>query len=107
MIFWNLCMRAVGRAVVGVQIFPVVRRRPKAVETLPALNDTRRRPRGRRDVSAAEMPAPCSPPAGGIADVSVGGPEIAAKWLAHPRADFADAAAYVLKKNAELYRRLA
>lgn len=29
------------------------------------------------------------------------------EWLAHPRADFADAAAYVLKKNAELYRRLA
>ena len=29
------------------------------------------------------------------------------EWLTHPRADFADAAAYVLKKNAELYRRLA
>jgi len=29
------------------------------------------------------------------------------EWLAHPRADFADAAAFVLKKNAELYRRLA
>lgn len=29
------------------------------------------------------------------------------EWLAHPRADFADVAAYVLKKNAELYRRLA
>jgi hypothetical protein len=61
----------------------------------------------RRDVSAAAIPVRVSTPAGGIPDVSVDGPEIAAKWLAHPRADFADAAAYVLKKNAELYRRLA
>jgi predicted transcriptional regulator len=29
------------------------------------------------------------------------------EWLARPRSDFAEAAAYVLKKNAELYRRLA
>ena len=29
------------------------------------------------------------------------------QWLAKPREDFAQAAAYVLKKNAELYRRLA
>lgn len=29
------------------------------------------------------------------------------QWLAGPREDFAQAAAYVLKKNAELYRRLA
>jgi predicted transcriptional regulator len=29
------------------------------------------------------------------------------EWLAHPRADFAEAAEYVLEKNAELYRRLA
>lgn len=28
-------------------------------------------------------------------------------WLARPKEDFAQAAAYVLKKNAELYRRLA
>jgi hypothetical protein len=28
-------------------------------------------------------------------------------WLARPEADFAEAAAYVVKKNAELYRRLA
>ena len=28
-------------------------------------------------------------------------------WLNHPKDDFAQAAAYVLKKNAELYRRLA
>jgi len=28
-------------------------------------------------------------------------------WLAHPQADFLEAAAHVLKKNAELYRRLA
>ncbi|HVK15110.1 MAG TPA: DNA-binding protein [Gemmataceae bacterium] len=28
-------------------------------------------------------------------------------WLRTPREDFAAAAAYVLKKNAELYRRLA
>ena len=29
------------------------------------------------------------------------------QWLAKPQDDFAQAAAYVLKKNAELYRRLA
>ena len=29
------------------------------------------------------------------------------QWLKHPKDDFAQAAAYVLKKNAELYRRLA
>ena len=29
------------------------------------------------------------------------------EWLARPKDDFAQAAAYVLKKNAELYRRLA
>ncbi len=29
------------------------------------------------------------------------------EWLTHPRGDFADAAAYMLKKNTELYRRLA
>jgi hypothetical protein len=29
------------------------------------------------------------------------------QWLEHPESDFAQAAAYVLKKNAELYRRLA
>ena len=29
------------------------------------------------------------------------------QWLAKPKEDFAKAAAYVLKKNAELYRRLA
>lgn len=29
------------------------------------------------------------------------------EWLAKPKEDFAQAAAYVLKKNAELYRRLA
>ena len=29
------------------------------------------------------------------------------QWLTRPREDFAQAAAYVLKKNAELYRRLA
>ena len=29
------------------------------------------------------------------------------QWLAKPQNDFAQAAAYVLKKNAELYRRLA
>jgi hypothetical protein len=28
-------------------------------------------------------------------------------WLARPRGDFAKAAEYVLRKNAELYRRLA
>jgi predicted transcriptional regulator len=28
-------------------------------------------------------------------------------WLSEPRADFEEAAIYVLKKNAELYRRLA
>ena len=28
-------------------------------------------------------------------------------WLAHPQADFLAAAGHVLKKNAELYRRLA
>ena len=28
-------------------------------------------------------------------------------WLARPQDEFAQAAAYVLKKNAELYRRLA
>jgi antitoxin FitA len=28
-------------------------------------------------------------------------------WLAHPETDFAEAAAYVVKKNADLYRRLA
>ena len=28
-------------------------------------------------------------------------------WLSHPTSDFAQAANYVLKKNAELYRRLA
>ncbi len=29
------------------------------------------------------------------------------EWLAKPKDDFAQAAAYVLKKNAELYSRLA
>lgn len=29
------------------------------------------------------------------------------EWLSHSRRDFAEAAAYVLQKNAELYRRLA
>ena len=29
------------------------------------------------------------------------------EWLAKPKEDFAQAAVYVLKKNAELYRRLA
>ena len=29
------------------------------------------------------------------------------EWLSRPRTDFAEAAAYVLKKNADLYRRLA
>ncbi|HET6881539.1 MAG TPA: CopG family transcriptional regulator [Pirellulales bacterium] len=29
------------------------------------------------------------------------------EWLEAPRKDFAEAAAYVLRKNAELYRRLA
>lgn len=29
------------------------------------------------------------------------------EWLARPRADFAPAAEHVLRKNAELYRRLA
>ncbi len=29
------------------------------------------------------------------------------EWLSRPEPDFASAAAYVLKKNAELYRRLA
>ncbi len=29
------------------------------------------------------------------------------RWLARPNEDFTQAAAYVLKKNAELYRRLA
>ncbi len=29
------------------------------------------------------------------------------EWLARPKEDFARAATYVLKKNAELYRRLA
>ena len=29
------------------------------------------------------------------------------QWLTRPREDFAQAAAYVLKKNTELYRRLA
>lgn len=29
------------------------------------------------------------------------------RWLARPQADFLEAASYVLKKNAELYRRLA
>lgn len=29
------------------------------------------------------------------------------QWLANPAEDFAKAAEYVLKKNAELYRRLA
>jgi predicted transcriptional regulator len=29
------------------------------------------------------------------------------QWLARQQEDFAEAAAYVLKKNAELYRRLA
>ena len=29
------------------------------------------------------------------------------EWLARPRDDFAAAAQYVLRKNAELYRRLA
>ena len=28
------------------------------------------------------------------------------EWLARPRQEFAEAAAYVLRKNAELYRRL-
>lgn len=28
------------------------------------------------------------------------------EWLSRPRADFAEAASYVLKKNADLYRRL-
>jgi predicted transcriptional regulator len=31
----------------------------------------------------------------------------AERWLGAPKDDFAAAAAYVLKKNAELYRRLA
>ncbi|HLO88274.1 MAG TPA: ribbon-helix-helix protein, CopG family [Nostocaceae cyanobacterium] len=30
-----------------------------------------------------------------------------ADWLNHPKADFAQVASYVLKKNAELYKRLA
>jgi antitoxin FitA len=29
------------------------------------------------------------------------------QWLTRPNGDFSEAAAYVLKKNAELYRRLA
>ena len=29
------------------------------------------------------------------------------QWLSRPGSDFAEAAAYILKKNAELYRRLA
>ena len=29
------------------------------------------------------------------------------EWLSRPRPDFAEAASYVLKKNADLYRRLA
>ena len=29
------------------------------------------------------------------------------QWLKRPKDEFAEAAAYVLKKNAELYRRLA
>jgi antitoxin FitA len=29
------------------------------------------------------------------------------QWLKHPKDDFARAAAYILEKNAELYRRLA
>ena len=29
------------------------------------------------------------------------------EWLSRPESDFAQAATYVLKKNAELYRRLA
>jgi hypothetical protein len=29
------------------------------------------------------------------------------EWLSRPGADFAEAAAYVLRKNQELYRRLA
>ncbi len=29
------------------------------------------------------------------------------EWLSRPRTDFAGAASYVLKKNADLYRRLA
>ena len=29
------------------------------------------------------------------------------EWLARPKDDFAQAAAYVLKKNSELYKRLA
>jgi hypothetical protein len=29
------------------------------------------------------------------------------EWLARPQRDFSEAAAYVLEKNAELYRRLA
>ena len=29
------------------------------------------------------------------------------EWLSRPRIDFAEAASYVLKKNADLYRRLA
>ena len=29
------------------------------------------------------------------------------QWLTRPREDFAQAASYVLKKNAELYQRLA
>jgi hypothetical protein len=28
------------------------------------------------------------------------------EWLAKPREDFAEAAGYVMRKNAELYRRL-
>ena len=29
------------------------------------------------------------------------------QWLSHPKDEFAQAAAFVLKKNSELYRRLA
>jgi hypothetical protein len=29
------------------------------------------------------------------------------EWLSRPQASFSEAASYVLKKNAELYRRLA
>lgn len=29
------------------------------------------------------------------------------EWLARPKDDFAQAAAYILKKNSELYKRLA
>ncbi|MBY0523517.1 MAG: DNA-binding protein [Gemmataceae bacterium] len=29
------------------------------------------------------------------------------QWLSHPKEDFVSAANYVLRKNAELYRRLA